>query len=71
MSQHADYLRAQLRAGTMVIAGPVMDPAGPWGLAILRAGTEAEARAITDGDPMTLSGRGFHYEILPMMSTIM
>jgi len=71
MSQHADYLRGQLRAGTMMIAGPVADPLGPWGLAILRVGTEAEARAITDGDPLTLSDRGFRYEILPMMSTIM
>ncbi|RWD89411.1 YciI family protein [Mesorhizobium sp.] len=71
MNAHADYLRGQLRAGTMMLAGPVADPAGPWGLLILRVGSEAEARAVTDGDPVVRSGRGFRYEILPMMSAIM
>src|ERR1700754_1537516 len=71
MGRHADYLRGKLREGTMILAGPVADPAGPWGLLILRAGSEAEARAITDGDPVAKSGRGFRYEILPMISTIM
>ncbi|AZO08530.1 MULTISPECIES: SRPBCC domain-containing protein [unclassified Mesorhizobium] len=71
MGDHADYLRSQLRHGTMMIAGPVADPAGPWGLCILRVATEAEARAVTDGDPVLRSGRGFRYEVLPMMSVIM
>ena len=71
MGRHADYLRGRLRDGTMIIAGPVADPAGPWGLLILRVGSEAEARAVTDGDPVSSSGRGFHYEILPMVSAIL
>ena len=70
MGRHADYLREKLREGIMIIAGPVADPAGPWGLLILRAGSEAEARAVTDGDPVAKSGRGFRYEILPMLSVI-
>lgn len=71
MGRHADYLRGKLREGTMILAGPVADPAGPWGLLILRVGSEAEAKAVTDGDPVAKSGRGFRYEILPMISTIM
>lgn len=71
MGRHADYLREKLREGVMIMAGPVADPAGPWGLLILRAGSEAEARAVTDGDPVSSSGRGFRYEILPMLSVIM
>ncbi|TIO74697.1 MAG: hypothetical protein E5X74_24280 [Mesorhizobium sp.] len=71
MGRHADYLRSKLREGVMIMAGPVADPAGPWGLLILRVGSEAEARAVTDGDPVVRSGRGFRYEILPMISTIM
>ncbi|RWX63230.1 ATPase [Mesorhizobium sp. M4B.F.Ca.ET.089.01.1.1] len=71
MGRHADYLRTQLREGRMMIAGPVADPTGPWGLCILRVGTEAEARAVTDADPVVRSGRGFRYEVLPMMSVIM
>lgn len=71
MGRHADYLRGRLRDGTMIMAGPVADPAGPWGLLILRAGSEAEARAVTEADPVSSSGRGFRYEILPMLSVIM
>ncbi|RVD58634.1 hypothetical protein EN828_20175 [Mesorhizobium sp. M2D.F.Ca.ET.185.01.1.1] len=71
MGRHADYLREKLREGVMIMAGPVADPAGPWGLLILRAGSDAEARAVTDGDPVSRSGRGFRYEILPMLSVIM
>ena len=71
MGRHAEYLRAKLHEGAMIIAGPVADPAGPWGLLILRAASEAEARAVTNGDPVARSGRGFRYEILPMISTIM
>src|SRR6185369_15575495 len=71
MSRHADYLRGKLAEGSMIMAGPVADPAGPWGLAILRVGTEAEARALTDADPTVLAGQGFRYEILPIMSVIM
>ncbi|TIS44395.1 SRPBCC domain-containing protein [Mesorhizobium sp.] len=71
MNAHADYLRGLLQDGMMMLAGPVADPAGPWGLLILRVRGEAEARAVTDGDPVSRSGRGFRYEILPMLSTIM
>ncbi|TPL00197.1 MULTISPECIES: YciI family protein [unclassified Mesorhizobium] len=71
MGRHADYLREKLREGVMIMAGPVADPAGPWGLLILRAGSEAEARPVTDGDPVSRSGLGFRYEILPMLSVIM
>jgi uncharacterized protein YndB with AHSA1/START domain len=71
MNAHADYLRGLLRQGRMMIAGPVADPTGPWGLLILQAGTEAEAQAVTDSDPLARSGRGFRYEILPMLSVIM
>lgn len=71
MDRHADYLRGKLAEGTMMLAGPVADPAGPWGLAILRVGTEAEARGLTDADPVVRSGQGFRYEILPLMSAIM
>ncbi|WJI76060.1 MULTISPECIES: YciI family protein [unclassified Mesorhizobium] len=67
----ADYLRGKLAEGTMILAGPVADPAGPWSLLILRVGSEAEARAVTDGDPVSSSGRSFRYEILPLISAIL
>jgi hypothetical protein len=36
----------------------------------LRAGDEAEVKALTDGDPTVRSGLGFRYEFLPMISAV-
>ncbi|MGE3763270.1 MAG: SRPBCC domain-containing protein [Kofleriaceae bacterium] len=70
MGAHLAYLQAQLAAGTVVFFGPVADAGGPhggWGLVILRAADEAAARAVGDGDPIVQSGRGFRYEVLPIL----
>lgn len=63
MGRHADYLASLLRNGTGVAFGPVMDPAGVYGMGIIEAADEAEARAMTDKDPVTSIA---HYEIFPM-----
>jgi uncharacterized protein YndB with AHSA1/START domain len=70
MAAHADFLRGLLRDGRGLIFGPVADPAGPWGLGLIRAESEEAARALTDADPTSRSGLGFHWEILPMLSTL-
>lgn len=71
MKQHSDYLRGKLGEGGVILFGPVADPAGPWGLGIVRANDEAAVRALTDADPTVRSGLGFRYEILPMMTAVM
>ena len=52
MGQHAAYWRKLTRAGTAVAFGPVLDPAGVYGLGVVRADDEAAARAIADADPV-------------------
>jgi uncharacterized protein YndB with AHSA1/START domain len=71
MGEHAKYLGGKLAEGSVILFGPVADPAGPWGLGILRAEDEAGVKALTDGDPTVRSGLGFRYEILPMMTAVM
>ncbi|MDB5805965.1 MAG: hypothetical protein JWN73_3287 [Betaproteobacteria bacterium] len=71
MGEHAAYYRAQMAQGRVVVFGPVGDPAGPWGLGILRARDEAQGRAFTEEDPVLLSRRGFRYELLPMMRAVL
>jgi uncharacterized protein YndB with AHSA1/START domain len=66
MGEHAAYWREHLAAGRAIVFGPVADPAGAWGLGVVRVKDEAEARAFEAGDPAVSSGRGFRYEILPM-----
>ncbi len=67
MQNHAAYWTGLLQRGIAVMFGPVLDPKGPWGVGVLRVSSEAEVEGLREGDPAILSGRGFQYEILPMM----
>jgi len=54
----------------VIVFGPVADPKGGWGLGVVRARDEAEVAAFEAGDPVVRSGRGFRYEVLPMVSAV-
>lgn len=66
MESHGKYLAGKLAEGTVIAFGPVMDPAGAWGMGLVRAKDEAAVRAITASDPVIVSNRGFRYELLPI-----
>ena len=70
MKEHGAYLRRLLETGTLIVAGPVLDPAGSWGMAVMEAGSAEEVRAITAEDPTTRSGLGFRWEIYPMAQAL-
>ena len=54
MQDHFVYWQKLLSQGTAVVSGPVADPAGVWGLAIVEVGTADEVRALGGCRP----GRG-------------
>ena len=65
MAQHFAYW-AQLEARRIVVVlGPVLDPAGTWGLGIIEGDTEDEVRAIALEDPAVKSGMST-FEVLAM-----
>ncbi len=70
MNAHVAYWRAKLAEGQVVAFGPVADPSGVWGLGIVKAKDEAELAAFRAGDPTIASGRGFRYEVIPMVSVV-
>ena len=70
MQAHGDYLKAYVDRGTVIVMGPVLDPAGSWGVAILEVDAEDEVRAIIAQDPAVLSGLGFRYEVYPMLRAV-
>lgn len=70
MARHAGHLRDCAAKGTLLIAGPVADPAGPWGLGVFRADSEAQMRVLTGTDPVIRADAGFSYDIYPMLSAI-
>lgn len=71
MGEHASYWRQHMREGRVVVFGPVADPAGPWGLGVVRAKDVADVRAFADRDPTMSSGIGFRWEILPMLTAVL
>lgn len=63
MRAHGEFLHGQLTAGTLVVAGPVLDPAGVFGMAVFEAASMDELHRLLERDPARAVGR---YEIVPM-----
>jgi len=70
MRRHAGYWAELCQQGVAIAFGPVADPKGGWGVGILKAGSEQVVQGLRDKDPAILSGRGFSYEILPMLKAV-
>jgi hypothetical protein len=70
MDAHARYWATLLQQHKAVAYGPVNDPAGPYGIAIVTVEHPAEAEAIRDGDPAVQSPHGFRSELTPMLSLV-
>jgi uncharacterized protein YndB with AHSA1/START domain len=68
MAKHADYWRAQMRAGRAVMFGPVLDPAGVWGMLALEVGDENEMNALKDADPVLSGVPGMRWEVLSFLT---
>src|SRR5689334_22644344 len=65
MQQHAAFWNDLLTKGTALVYGPVLDPKGAYGLAIVEAGSDADAKAICEDDP-TIKANLHTYELHPM-----
>lgn len=67
MQQHGVFLAEQLAKGRLVVAGPVLDPAGVFGMAVIEADSLDDVRALLAADPANAVGS---YEVLPMASAV-
>lgn len=64
---HGEFLQSQFTAGKLVVSGPVLDPAGVFGVAVFEGESIDEVRRLIEKDPANAIGR---YEVLPMGPTI-
>ena len=69
MERHFIYWRGLFDQGHVIVYGPVADPSGTWGLAVIEAGTEHEIRAIGAADPAVRS-RAFSFEVYTMPNVL-
>lgn len=70
MMAHAAYWKTRHDAGEVIVYGPVADPAGGWGMGVLKAADEAAIEAFGAKDPAIAANVGFRYEVLPMPRAI-
>ena len=70
MGRHAMYWRELMARGHVVAFGPVDDPGGGYGLAVVTADTPEQARRFADEDPAVTSELKFSTEISPMLALI-
>jgi hypothetical protein len=70
MQAHVGYWTEKLHEGKAIVFGPVADPAGPWGLGVIRVTSEDQLREFEANDPAIASNRGFRYEVLPMLQAV-
>jgi uncharacterized protein YciI len=56
MARHAAHWQRYVESGQMVVFGPVLDPTGSWGLAVIEADDEDELRAFVAQDPVVTTG---------------
>jgi uncharacterized protein YciI len=67
MGAHVAFLKEQLAAGKLVVAGPVLDPAGVFGMGVFEVGSADEVQAILARDPASGIGR---YQVSPIASAV-
>jgi uncharacterized protein YciI len=63
MEQHVAYWKTFVDNGTVVVLGPVMDPKGGYGIAVVQVDSDEELQQIIAKDP----ANGLNsYEVFPM-----
>ncbi len=62
MRAHREYWTPRVETGVVVAMGPVADPAGGYGVAIIEAASDAALESMQEADPVIAARRGFAYE---------
>ena len=61
MDAHIAYWRPHLDMRRVFAMGPVLDPAGVYGMAVVEAAGLEALHALQAADPIIAASRGFHY----------
>lgn len=70
MQEHSQYWRGLMAEGNVVAFGPVADPNGGFGIAVVRLADGADVKLLADSDPVIKANAGFRFEILPMPQAV-
>ena len=70
MAEHAAYWSGHLDKGAVVAFGPVAEPTGFWGMAVLETESRDDAERLAAGDPAITSGTMERFEIHPIQDAV-
>ena len=70
MQEHVSYWSNLASRSAVVVFGPVADPQGAWGVAILDASSKDEVDQWTSDDPVMCKIMGMRWDAFPMPQTI-
>ena len=70
MQAHLGYWAGVIADRRAVAYGPVVDPRGTYGIAVMEVSDEAAARDIAGQDPAIRAEAGFAFEIMPMSNAM-
>ncbi len=62
MRAHREYWTPRVETGVVIAMGPVADPDGGYGVAIIEAASDAALEAMLEADPVITARVGFAYE---------
>ncbi|MDB5224362.1 MAG: hypothetical protein JWN83_3029 [Chitinophagaceae bacterium] len=69
MQQHSAYWKQLLEKGIALVYGPVFEPTGSWGMAIIEVENEAAATELAVNDP-TIKANLHTFEMHPMSAFV-
>jgi uncharacterized protein len=67
MQEHFAYWLGLMKDRQVVAVGPVLDPKGTYGIAVLEVEDESIAQEIASNDPAITSQAGFRFEVHSMI----
>lgn len=71
MQEHMEYWRNLANKRIAVVVGPVADPKGLYGLAVVEVQDEAAVQDIRKNDPAFKADAGFKIEIYSMVKPVL
>ena len=71
MQEHSSYWRDLMDKGLVVVFGPVSDPKGTYGIAVLQLEDDADANVLGANDPTIKANVGFKFEVYSMAQVVL
>ncbi len=71
MQEHVRYWRGLMDKGLVAVFGPVADPKGTYGIAVLQLPDDADAHSLGENDPTIRANAGFGFEVHPMPDAVL